>query len=65
MLSRHHLSAHRHMLRRQVMDALRAEPKRRPKSLSRWLSALIDSASKITEHELGPLPPSSVGRTRR
>jgi serine/threonine protein kinase len=53
MLSRHHLSAHRHMLRRQVMDALRAEPQRRPKSLSRWLSALIDSASKITEHELG------------
>jgi serine/threonine protein kinase len=53
MLSRRHLSAHRHMLRRQVMDALRAEPKRRPKSLSCWLSTLTDSVSMVTEPNHG------------
>jgi Ca-activated chloride channel family protein len=52
MLSRHPLSARRHMLRRRLMDALRAEPGQRPPSLSRWLSTLIDSLSVVTERGL-------------
>ena len=58
MLASSPLSARRHLLRTQVMAALRAQPEQRPENLSRWLSALTDSLSQVTEPGPEPVPGS-------